>query len=145
VITAPESQKLQVTREQRATIITQLVQGPAGTTGPAGNALPPIAFAYGDASPSVRYTLPKRSLITACSINIRTAFNGVGAQLAVGTPGNPEGLMPVTHNDPGTVGQYENSPDLELPAGSQITLSITPGAGASRGSGVVVLELLALE
>lgn len=119
--------------------------GMPGPAGPPGSALPPISFAYGDASPAQIYTLTKRSMVISCSLYIRTAFDGAGAALKVGTPSAPEALLPAGFNDPNSLGQYENSPDLELPAGSQITLTITPGTGASQGNGVVVIELLALE
>lgn len=116
----------------------------AGAQGPLGNAFSPIVvgFSFGDASPVVLYTLPQASYVGNVTLDIQTPFNGVGAVLSVGVGGDLQALLPLGHNDPSQALQYETSPGVFLPGGTQLLLAITPGTGATQGSGAVVIDLL---
>lgn len=119
-------------------------QGPAGATGPAG---PPgaaaveVAFAYGDATPVALTTALSGKLVYGVQIHIRVPFNGTGAALTVGDAGDTERLMAAADNDPASVGSYTTTPAYAYGSDTGLTLSITPGAGASQGAGVLVLYI----
>lgn len=113
-----------------------------GPQGPPGSALTPYEFAFGVASPVVAYTLAVDSLITSVRLIITQAFNGAGATLSVGIPGQPELFLAVSENDPTMTMSFEVYPDIELPAGTQIVVSINPGASPSQGLATLVVNLL---
>lgn len=99
-----------------------------------------IDFSFGDASPRVMFTLPQDSLLSELQLIIRQPFNGVGAKLVVRTNGYII-LMDEDQNLPDFPTTYETTPAAILPAGSQIVLEITPGVGATAGTGQLLLNL----
>lgn len=133
------------TIEQRAdtvAIATPGVQGPKGDPGlsPAG-LLPPINFAFGDATPATVAVLSDASEVMAVQLQIEEAFNGVGATIALGTAEDPELLLAAWQSDPSDAGGvFEVCPRVELPANTNLVLTIAPGAGATQGRGQLVLS-----
>lgn len=127
-----------------AGIVAAGQQGPAGATGPAG---PPgaaaieVAFSYGDATPVSAATALAGKLVYGVQIHIRVPFNGTGAALTVGDAGDTARLMAAVDNDPTAVGGYTTTPAYAYGSDTGVTLSITPGAGASQGAGILVLYI----
>lgn len=113
-------------------------QGPAGTDG-AGQ-VPARMFSWGDA-PQVVFTAPGAGRLALVRIQYLQAFNGAGATVVVGTPGDPAAAMPAEWNNPHSVLEYENSPDLLLAEGDTVVLAITPGT-ASQGEGLLFLTFI---
>lgn len=116
--------------------------GAPGVAGPSGEGLyPAISFGYGDA-PSIVMALTGTgaSEVTEVSIEIETPFDGAGAQIHLGTPGDPDLLVQADQNDPSMAAVFQVSPHIRLDAGQPIYLTITPGAGASQGSGKIILR-----
>lgn len=119
-------------------------QGPKGEPGASGaGALSPINFAFGDATPAPVLVLPAPGPVevTGVSLQIEEAFDGAGAQVQLGTAGDPELLMPGWANAPDQVGVYELTPRVELPGGATLILTLTPGVGATRGRGQFVITV----
>lgn len=114
------------------------VQGPPG---PAGSSIPAIAFAYGDAEREV-WAPTAPGLLTYVRLIVTTPFDGAGAQLAIGTASDPAAALPPEFSDLSQALEYENTPDLRLAAGEGIRVAITPGAGATTGAGLLLLEFL---
>jgi len=143
IVEAPRVQHIVVDRSVGG-VVAAGQQGPAGATGPAG---PPgaaaveIAFAYGDATPVALTTATAGKLVYGVDIHIRTAFDGSGAALTVGDAGDTARLMAANENDPTAVGSYTTTPAYAYGSDTGLTLSITPGAGASQGAGVLVLYI----
>lgn len=102
--------------------------------------IPLIAFSYGDASPSIVYTLAHSLEIIAISLEIDTGFNGTGASISLGITGQPDLLIPSSKCDPSVIGVWEYSPRVTLPAGTQLILTIAPGTGASVGHGQIYIQ-----
>ncbi|MCX7741061.1 MAG: hypothetical protein N2047_08570 [Meiothermus sp.] len=102
------------------------------------------SFGYGMPSPVLLYTATAPKLLAALELDLRIPFNGSGAQLSVGQPGQPQRFMTPAENDPAFAAQYEVFPNLELAPGEAVYLFITPGAGATQGAGVVRLTLISL-
>lgn len=115
--------------------------GPQGPQGPPGTSASGIElpFAYGDATPAVIATVPANKAAYQATIEITTPFNGVGAQLSIGDSGDSQRLMPTTGNSPGEAGAYHAHPVHVYGGSTAVNLYITPGAGASSGSGIVRL------
>lgn len=117
--------------------------GTQGQPGPAGAGItPPINFAFGDATPTPVLTAAVKSEVMLVSLQIETPFNGVGAAVKLGTAASPGLLMDTWQNDPSTANTYDVVPRVALAAGTQIVLTITPGAGASQGTGQFVLSII---
>ncbi len=100
-----------------------------------------LPFSFGDASPEFIVTVPAGKTVYEVRIDINTPFDGVGAALEVGDTGTPDQLMTAAQNDPSLQGSYISSPAFVYVATTQVKLSITPGAGATQGSGVLVLSM----
>lgn len=98
-----------------------------------------IAFSYGDATPRTIYTAIKTQRIWQVILSIDVAFNGSLPSITLGDNGDLDRLMASNQNDPLTIGVYSTSPAYEYAEGSAILLSITPGGGASAGSGKIQL------
>lgn len=99
-----------------------------------------IDFTFGDATPRIMFTVPQACLLSEVQLIIRQPFNGAGASLLVRTNGYIT-LMDTDQNRPDFSATYETTPAAILPAGSQIVLEITPGAGATAGTGQLLLNL----
>lgn len=119
-------------------------QGPPGPTGPAG---PPgsvaveAAFAFGDATPAAVTTALAGKLVYGVELYIKTPFDGIGAQIVVGDAAQVDRLMAAEENDLLATGGNHSTPAHAYAVDTPILLSITPGAGATQGSGVIVLRI----
>ncbi|AWR86264.1 hypothetical protein [Meiothermus taiwanensis] len=114
-------------------------------TGEAGGIAPVLrTFTSGVPSPMLLHTVQAPTLLAGAELDVRTPFNGAGAQLSIGQPGQPGRFMSASENDPAFAAQYEVFPNLELAPGEGIYLFITPGAGTTQGAGVVILNLVPL-
>ncbi len=102
-----------------------------------------IDFTFGDASPSPIYTITENAANVLLRIVIRVPFNGVGAALSLNAVSGPT-LLPSSAVAPSLVGGYESAPDAVLVAGDVIRLVITPGSGATAGSGSIIVDTIPL-
>ena len=100
-----------------------------------------IAFAWGDASPRTIFTVPASPALTLWRVGllIDEPFNGVNPSVSVGDVTDAGRLMAAGQNDPLTAGVYASNPAILYTPGDEIRISITPGAGATAGSGKVQL------
>lgn len=128
---------IEVTQEE--TNVEVLLAGPAGPRGADGSGAIEIPFAYGDATPLFITTVPAGKFVYEVALIITEAFNGAGATLAVGDAGIADRLMTVTDNAPSVPGTYMTHPNVAYLGNTAVTLTITPGAGASQGAGIVRL------
>lgn len=130
--------------EQDIHVLDVGAQGPGGAKGQDGadGTIGTIFdFSYGDATPAFIRTVEAGKRIYTATILIDEPFDGVGAALSVGLPGAPEAVFPAELSAPGSVGQYEVFPNIAYPSAVSLYLNITPGHGASQGSGQVVLVI----
>ncbi len=114
-------------------------QGPPGRDGLNGSGGVEFQFSYGDATPAVVTTALSGKLVYKIEIYLEVAFDGVGAALKVGDAGQADRLVAANENDPTQAVAYECYPNTVYEVDTQITLSITPGSGATQGSGVLVV------
>lgn len=115
-------------------------RGPAGPPGPAGTAIT-VPFAYGDATPAQMVTLAAGQALIAVTLVIIEPFDGIGAALEVGVVGDTDRFMSAAANLPGTAGIYISHPGALLASDTPVALSITPGAGARSGTGLLTISL----
>ena len=128
---------IEVSHEEVA--VEVLLAGPAGPRGADGSGAIEMPFGYGDATPRLITTVPAGKFVYEVDLIITTAFNGVGAALAVGDAGIADRLLAIAENAPGTLGTYTTHPNVAYLVGTAVNLTITPGAGASQGAGIVRL------
>jgi hypothetical protein len=138
-LTVEETGQVLVVVEEQVEIVSVGVMGPPGATG--AGAVEINNFAWGDATPALLLTVAANKRVYRVRLIIETPFNGTGAQLQVGSTADPDELMGITENDPGSEGTYETYPDKRYLAITPLYLTITPGAGASAGAGQVHLEI----
>lgn len=117
-----------------------IAAGLRGPKGESGQALPPVAFAFGDASPRLLHLLNDSGLLVSVQLILATPFDGEGAALRIRTQAGAV-LLDSDQVAPDFTATYESTPGASLAAGTGIYLEITPGAGATAGSGFVVLNL----
>ncbi len=101
-----------------------------------------IPFAFGDATPESVYIPSEAGVVVTARIAVDVAFNGTGAALSIGSIGSPGLYLPASDVNPAVVASYESVPDLPVGAGDDIMLYITPGSGASTGSGRVIIDMI---
>lgn len=128
-----------IQNNQNTKIGGQGIQGPPGIG--AGSDIAPVAFSYGDASGTI-FTPTQSGTLTLIRLEMVTAFNGTNPSLKVGTISSPEAILAAAQNDPSVAIEYENTPALHLAANQAVVLTITPGAGASQGSGIIYLTFV---
>lgn len=142
VVQVGEHDSVLSTTVSEVVIVSSAEQGPEGPPGPQG---PPgavggsfdINFNFGDASPALIGAL--NGVVISASIVIQTSFNGVSPALSIGTLSQPSLIMSSGGVFPEEVGRYESNPGVAV--NDSLYLYITPGLGASQGSGVVYLEV----
>lgn len=124
------------------TVLNQalLIAGPPGPVGPPGGSVPTVAFAYGDASPTLITTLLVGQRLTDVRLSIEEAFNGVGARLSVGTMLDPDAYADGDLIDPASPFVFEFAPQTVFLVDTPVYLFITPGSGTSAGKGSVILQ-----
>lgn len=99
-----------------------------------------IPFAFNNISPRIVHTLPAAMIIISATLAVKTAFDGVGATLKVGTAQNPELLIAESDNLPSFAANFGVEMSESLDEGTQIIITTNPGAGASAGAGNLILE-----
>lgn len=124
-------------QRQLTRVVSVGTQGPRGAPGEGWVEVP---FRFGDATPKPLVTVAAGVLVKAVRLFVTEAFDGAGAALSVGDAGDPERLMASAEVLPGFVGEYETAPAVSYVVPTQVLLYITPGAVASAGGGVVVIE-----
>lgn len=115
--------------------------GPPGPPGPTGAASVEFNFAFGDATPATVVIVPAGKLVYGVQIHIRVPFDGVGAALVVGDAAQADRLMKANENDVSSVGGNTTAPAHAYAVDTQVLLGITPGAGATQGSGILILNI----
>jgi hypothetical protein len=98
-----------------------------------------VGFSFGDA-PRAIYVVPDDRLAYLVRLVIDTPFDGTNAAIAVGTAADAGALMPANANDPTVAAGYEFASNTELALGDSVQLTITPGSGATQGSGRIILD-----
>lgn len=122
-------------------IVTAAEQGPAGVDGADATGQRSFAFAWGDATPVPLLTVDAGRMVLACTVSLDVPFDGVGSSLSIGDAGDDGSIFDASMIDTSVVGSFQNSPCLRFGADTEVLLTITPGTGASTGSGVVSLFL----
>lgn len=114
--------------------------GPQGPRGYSGASIPPIAFSYGDA-PSFVWTAYSDGVIPYVRLSLDVPIDGALPTVLV-TLSTSAVLLPSDYVDAATAGDYESTPDVRVAEGDKVRLTITPGVGASQGSGVLYIEFI---
>lgn len=100
-----------------------------------------IPFAYDTASPLPLIVISPGYKIMRTEVVIDTVFDGAGAELEVGTGATPGAILSAADIDVTIADTYRTFDRFEDAAPAAVQLAITPGAGATQGSGRVFLEI----
>jgi hypothetical protein len=100
-----------------------------------------IPFNYGDASPKPITIVPANKLVLSSSIVITNGFNGVGANLTVGSGLTPNDIMATSDVAPSVQSTWSSNPNTVYGADTQVYLTINNGSGATAGSGILILQI----
>ncbi len=98
-------------------------------------------FSFGDATPKNLMVAENGKHIVEVGVFIQTPFNGEGASPAVGDTAQPERLMPTAGNIPGASNTCTAHPNHSYGSDTQVMLTINPGTGATRGAGLVMIQM----
>lgn len=79
--------------------------------------------------------------VLAVSVCLVEAFDGLAPSLSIGDAANHERLLPAAYVDPSHPFTFSAHPGYRYSTSTQLNLYINPGTGASRGSGVVTVEM----
>jgi len=138
----------QITIEKKdVQVVVRGIQGPSGPQGlqgipgSAGTPRIEIPFSFGDATPANLFMAVTGKLIERITLFIETAFDGETPSLTIGDEDDSALLMDSFENDPKEEAAYQVTPNLAYETDTQVLLFITPGLGASQGSGLVVVEM----
>lgn len=97
-------------------------------------------FSWGDVSSSVIRSFQEDEIISSIQFIVLEKFDGVGAITTVGIEADPDLLVSVDDVDLSKVGTYIISPSYQVLADVDIKFFNTPGAGASTGRGMVIIN-----
>lgn len=138
----------QITIEKKdVQVVVRGVQGPSGpqglqgTPGSAGTPRIEVFFSFGDATPANLFIAAAGKLIERITVFIETVFDGSSPFLTIGDEDNSAMLMDSSENNPSEEAAYQVTPNLYYETDMQVLLFISPGLGASQGSGLVVIEM----
>ena len=132
---------LESTEKQLVSIGGQGPKGADGRNGIDGSGALALNFSFGDATPALITTAPAGKMVYRVELYIDEVFDGVGAEVTVGDAGNPARLMNASENDLTQVCANETNPGEVYGTDTGIILSITPGSGATQGSGIVLVYI----
>lgn len=124
-------------------VVTVGEAGPRGPQGPAGSSATgaQMNFAFGDATPVAVTTAFAGKAVYSVEVVITEPFDGVGAAITVGDSAVANRLMTAAENDPAVVGSHTTAPAWVYGVDTPVLLTITPGAGASQGKGVIIVSV----
>lgn len=119
----------------------QGLAGPTGEQGAAGTPRIEVPFSFGDATPTDLFVALAGKLIQRVTIFIEVGFDGDDPSLTIGDEDDWAILMASSENNPSEEAAYQVTPNLVYETDTQMFLYISPGLGASQGSGLVVIEM----
>ena len=118
-----------------------LVANSGTTTGLAWEASGKITgtWNYGNATPQLLGTIPAGYRVQRVQITVDTVMNGTGALLTVGDASNYSSLASASQVFPYLNTTSQVDVDVLYAVATPIYLSITPGSGATQGSGFITV------
>jgi hypothetical protein len=99
-----------------------------------------VNFSFGDSTPKIILTNTALKTVINASIVIETPFNGLGANLSLGDMVLNNKFINTSQNDPTISCEFSTNPNNTT--NTNIILTITPGSGATQGSGFVLLDII---
>lgn len=114
--------------------------GQQGPPGPAGGAIAPIAFSFGDAS-GVIWTAPASGTVTVARVSVDLAFDDPAATLSLGVPFDHGAVFPSSSIEPSLGVEFEHTADFHLASGTSVYIYIYPGL-STQGAGTIFLTFI---
>lgn len=100
-----------------------------------------LRFSFGDSSPALIGEAAAGKAILSARILLEEPLDGTGAALSIGSASSPEDVMEELDVDVTQAAEFSVYPLKTFGTDTNVYLHITPGSGATTGSGVAVLEM----
>jgi hypothetical protein len=132
-------------REVEFKVISEVMQGPTGPQGPQGTPgegtglASRVNFSWGDASPTILYTLITGKTLLKIEIYITTPFDGTSPFITIGKAGNTNQFFGIENIDIKTIGQYQTNPLFSAVSDTIINLYLSPDFDTNNGGGFILL------
>jgi hypothetical protein len=98
-----------------------------------------LNFTYQTLSPSVLQAVVAGHVLIRASIVITTPFDGVGANLLLGTTANPSMVLGAADSVPSVADQYESTSIFQFQVSDILQFVINPN-GSTQGAGLLLYE-----
>lgn len=99
-----------------------------------------MSFTWQDSSPKFVAKVPAGRTLSWAQLLIQQPFNGSGAALSLGDAADIGRIIPADGNLPREVSGFEVNPCYTYSSATDVLLFISPGLGATSGSGLVSLN-----
>ena len=100
-----------------------------------------VPFTFASPSPVPLCALPAGSVVTRTATLITQPFDGVGAAVEIGTLATPGLIAAPGDVDVAVADSFDFPQLIEVLVSSCIVLTIVPGAGATAGAGLFIVNL----
>ena len=99
-------------------------------------------FSWGDVGIQQIFSLTAGAVIAEVNLWMLETFDGVGPVITVGKAGDVDDLMNTTEVDPSLLSSFATRPGKEYSAGEGVNFYMSPGAGATKGRGVLSVYII---
>ena len=99
-------------------------------------------FSWGDVGIQQIFSLTSGAVIAEVNLWMLETFDGVGPVITIGKGGAVDDLMDTTEVDPSLLSSFATRPGKEYSAGDGVNLYMSPGAGATKGRGVLSVYII---
>ena len=90
---------------------------------------------FGDSTPALIFALVETVALDRVTIHVVYGWDGIGAQVRIGTADDPDALFAAGELELGAIGIFEK--DFYLAGPETLHITITPGFGATRGAIII--------
>lgn len=141
VIEIDNSDDVLIVDENVVEVIEVAEQDPEGIQGVPGAPAIVVNFQFGDVASQVIHTFTANGYFLRLRAEISVPFDGDGSGISVGTVSDNNLLLSADEIFTSQVMAMEKANSASFNTDDEIRLFITPGFGATQGSGRVILEV----
>jgi hypothetical protein len=99
-------------------------------------------FAWGDVGVQQIFSLLSGAVIVEVNVWMLETFDGTNPVLTIGKSGATDDLMDASEADPALLSSFSTRPGKEYETGEGVNLYMSPGAGATKGRGVLSIYII---
>jgi len=99
-------------------------------------------FSWGDVGIQQIFSLTAPAVIAEVNLWMLETFDGTNPSITIGKGGATDDLMDITEVDPALLASFSTHPGKEYNNGDGVNLYLSPGAGATKGRGVLSIYII---